>query len=197
MNKLPKAVECKFNELFAAINYSTDDFKIESAEASLTGDFTMVVAKIYDCKRLQMLEFEMKACLKRFVENRPSKPVAEQVRSQTRQISRKAARDKLRVKLGDKIIQQSTVSDTFVQTLAELGLEKVAGLNKKLSGIALLAKKPTSGYQTQKYHQGWYVTTHFNTPTAMKILQDVGRELRMPVDVELIKNKREFGESRF
>jgi hypothetical protein len=55
-----------------------------------------------------------------------------------------------------------------VQTLAELGLEKVARLNKKLSGIALLAKTPTSGYQTQKYHQGWYVTTHFNTPTAMK-----------------------------
>lgn len=197
MNRLPETVNQQFNQLFAVIVQASDDLKIASAEASLTGDFTTVVAKIYDCKRLQMLEMELKACLKRFEGNRLSKPVAEPVRSQTRQISRKAARDKLRVRLGDKIIQQSTVSDTFVQTLAELGLEKVARLNKKLSGIALLAKTPTSGYQTQKFHQGWYVTTHFNTPTAMKMLQDVGRELRMPVDVELIKNKREFGESRF
>lgn len=186
MNRLPEFVNQQFNQLFTVIVQASDDLKIASAEASLTGDFTMVVAKIYDCKRLQMLEMELKACLKRFEGNRPSKPVAEPVRSQTRQIRRKAGRDKLRVKLGDKIIQQSTVSDTFVQTLAELGLEKIARLNKKLSGIALLAKTPTSGYQTQKYHQGWYVTTHFNTPTAMKILQDVARELRIPLKIESV-----------
>ncbi|PPD29470.1 MAG: hypothetical protein CTY19_17400 [Methylomonas sp.] len=187
MNRLPETVNQQFNQLLAAICYAMDDVKIESAEASLIGDFTAVVAKMNACKSLQMLEMELKACLKRFEETRPSKPIAEPVRNQTRQISRKAVRGKLRVKLGDKIIEQSTVSDTFVQTLAELGLEKVAKLNKKLSGIALLARTPANGgYQTQKYYQGWYVTTHFNTPTAMKILQDVGRELRMPILVETI-----------
>lgn len=197
MNRLPETVNQQFNQLLAAISYATDDVKIESAEASLIGDFTAVVAKMNACKSLQMLEMELKACLKRFEETRPSKPVAEPVRSQSRRINRKAARGKLRVKVGEKIIEQSTVSETFVQTLAELGLEQVAKLNKKLSGIALLPRTPASGYQTQKLHQGWYVTTHFNTPTAMKMLKDVGRELRMPVDVELIKNKREVGESRY
>lgn len=186
MNRLPETVNQQFNQLFAAICYAADDFKIESAEASLIGDFTAVVAKMNAYKSLQMLEMELKACLKRFEETRSSKPVAEPVRSQSRRINRKAARGKLRVKVGEKIIEQPTVSDTFVQTLAEFGLEKVARLNKRLSGIALLARTPASGYQTQKYHQGWYVTTHFNTPTAMKMLQDVGRELQIPIRVQSV-----------
>jgi len=73
-----------------------------------------------------------------------------------------------------------------VQTLATLGLDKVARLNKRLSGIPLLARTPSSGYQTQKFHQGWYVTTHFNKPTAMKMLQDVGKELQIPLHVQSV-----------
>lgn len=186
MNRLPSVVEHKVQELLAAISYAADDVKIESAEASLSGDFTAVVTKIYDCKRLQILEMEIKACLKRFEENRANKAQVEPHPALKRKPSRKGGRAKLMVKLGDKVIEQRTVSDTFVQTLAELGLEKVAKLNKRLSGIPLLAKTPTNGYHTQKYHQGWYVTTHFNTPAAMKMLQDIGKELQIPLYVQSV-----------
>ena len=186
MNRLPPVVEHKAQDLLAAIGHAADDVKIESAEASLSGDFTAVVTKIYDCKRLQILEMEIKACLKRFEENRANKTQVESHPAIKRKHNSKGGRAKLRVKLGDKIIEQRTVSATFVQTLAELGLEKVAKLNKKLSGIPLLARTPTNGYHTQKFHQGWYVTTHFNTPTAMKMLQDVGKELQIPLNVQSV-----------
>lgn len=186
MNRLPESVNLQFNQLFAVIGHAGDDLKIASAEASLLGDFTTVVEKMDDCKRLQILDMEVKACLKRFAENRTNKPHAEPIPVRPRNVIGKSRRAKLRVKLGDKVIEQRTVSDTFVQTLAELGLEKVAKLNKRLSGIPLLAKTPTNGYHTQKYHQGWYVTTHFNTPTAMKMLQDVGKELQIPLYVQSV-----------
>ncbi|WGS88589.1 hypothetical protein [Methylomonas sp. UP202] len=185
MNRLPETVNQQFNQLFAAIGHAADDLKIESAEASLMGDFASVTARMEDCKRLQTLEAELRACLKRFGDKQPSKAVIRSVRAHTRRYTRKSG-GKLKVTVGAKTIEQATISDTFVQTLATLGLDKVARLNKKLSGIPLLARTPASGYQTQKFHQGWYVTTHFNQPTAIKMLQEVGRELHVPLRVEAI-----------
>lgn len=190
MNRLPESVSAKFNELFAAIIYAADDFKIESAEASLLGDFASVAAKMDDCKQLQMLDMELRACLKRFEERQPSKAVAKPVRIRSRRVTRKSS-GTLRVRVGEKIIEQATISDTFVQTLATLGLDKVARLNKRLSGIPLLAKTPANGYQTQKFYQGWYITTHFNKLTAIKMLQDVGRELQVPLRVEPIDRNKQ------
>lgn len=188
MNRLPESVSAKFNELFAAMTYAADDFKIESAEASLLGDFASVEAKMDDCKRLQMLDMELRACLKRFEERQPSKAVAKPIRTRSRRATRKSS-GTLRVRVGEKIIEQATISDTFVQTLATLGLDKVARLNKRLSGIPLLARTPANGYQTQKFYQGWYITTHFNRPTAIKMLQDVGKELQIPINVENLNNQ--------
>jgi len=149
------------------------------------GDFASVTARMEDCKRLQTLDMELRACLKRFGERQPSKAVIRPVRTHTRRHTRQSG-GKLRVTVGATTIEQATISDTFVQTLATLGLDKVARLNKRLSGIPLLARTPSSGYQTQKFHQGWYVTTHFNKPTAIKMLQDVGRELHVPLRIEAI-----------
>lgn len=190
MNRLPETVNHQFNQLFAAIGQAGDDLKLAIAEAGLVGDFNEIMNKMYDCKRLQILEMEVKACLKRLDENRTNKPQAEPIPVRPRNGIGKNKRAKLRVKLGGKVIEQRTVSATFVQTLSELGLERVAKLNKKLSRIPLLAKTPTNGYHTQKYHQGWYVTTHFNTPTAMKMLQDIGRELQIPITVEKLGSER-------
>lgn len=190
MNRLPETVNHQFNQLFAAISQAGDDLKLTIAEAGLAGDFNEIMNKMYDCKRLQILEMEVKACLKRFDENRTNKPQAEPIPARPRNRISKNRRAKLRVKLGDKVIEQRFVSDTFVQTLTEFGLERVAKLNKKLSGIPLLTKTPTNGYHTQKYHQGWYVTTHFNTPTAKKMLEDIGKELQIRVKVEKLGSDR-------
>jgi len=190
MNRLPESVKHQFEQLFVAINHAADDLKLAIAEAGMAGDFSAVVDKMDNCNRLQLLELELKACLKRFDENRTNKVHAEPVHALKPRPSRQSGRAKLRVKLGDKVIEQQTVSDTFVQTLAQLGLEKVAKLNKKLSGIPLLAKTKTNGYHTQKYHQGWYVTTHFNTQTAMKMLLDIGKELQIPITVEEPRGER-------
>ena len=105
MNRLPESVNHQFSQLFAVIGQAGDDLKIASAEASLSGDLTAVVEKIYDCKRLQILEMEVKACLKRFEENRANKTQVESYPALKRKPSRTSGRAKLRVKLGDKIIE--------------------------------------------------------------------------------------------
>jgi hypothetical protein len=65
-------------------------------------------------------------------------------------------------------------------------LERVARLNKTVTSVPLLAKAPANGYQSQKCCDGWYVTTHVNKHTATTTLEEIGKELNIPIAVELI-----------
>jgi len=161
--------------------------KIATAEASLNGDFAQVTASMETCKQLHALDIGLKAYIKQFDgKELISKPVEKTYRKRAKRCTRKSGA-KLRVKIADKVIEQRTISDTFVETLKTFGLERVAKLNKTLSAIPLIARLPTQGYQTQKHCNGWYITTHFNKSAAIRLLEDIGKELCMPLKIELIE----------
>lgn len=187
MNRLPETVHNQFNQLFAIIAKASDDLKLAGAEAAISGNFSQVSINIDQCQRLQNLELEIKACLGQF-ENK-IKSANHNERSnhkRSRNRTRKSA-GRLRVRVADKVIEGDTIAETFVETLKVFGLDKVAKLNKVVTSIPLMSRHPTSGYQAQRYCNGWHITTHVNQQTASNVLEEIGRELQMPVKVETVE----------
>lgn len=195
MNKLPERVEVKFAELFGEITRATDDLKAASADASMVGDFAEVTRKIAACVRLQELEAEIKAALNGFY----SKPKIKSINSNLKPDSINRTRRpnaRLRVTVSGRVIEELTIKDTFVEALRAIGFERVAKLNKKVARIALLAKTPTSGYQNQKLVDGWYVTAHVNKEIATAVLEEIGKELGVPIRIDIMESAVGFTETR-
>lgn len=188
MKRLPEAVTTKVIELFAALHSATDDLKMAGAEACLNGDFSRVSALNDSCRKLQALESNIKAAVNNF-DAKYSVQAVEKTgfHKKDKHRTRKQG-GRLRVIVaGSKVIEQRTIAETFVETLKVFGLERVAKLNKIVTSIPLMARTPTNDYQTQRRCDGWYITTHVNRHTAPAILEEIAKELNMPVKVEFIE----------
>lgn len=187
MNKLPEAVTVKFTELFAVLNHATDDLKMAGAEACLIGDFSLVASINDSCRKMQTLEAEIKATLNHFAANYNAKPEGKSgFHKKDRYRTRKPG-GRLRVTVAGKVIEEDTIAETFLKTLRIIGLERVAKLNKVVTSVPLIAKAPANGYQKQRRCDGWYVTTHVNKVSARTVLEEIGKELNMPVKIEFLE----------
>jgi hypothetical protein len=187
MKRLPEAVTTKFSELFAALHSATDDLKMTAAEACLIGDFSQVAEFNDSCRKLQALESEIKASVNNF-EARNNTPSVEKAGfyKKVRNRSRKT-RGHLRVTVADRFIEEQTIAETFFETLKAFGLERVARLNKVVTLIPLIARTQTNGYQAQRRCDGWFITTHVNKVSATTMLEEIARELNIPIKVEFIE----------
>jgi hypothetical protein len=188
MNRLPEAVTTKFSELFAVLHNATDDLKLAGAEACLIGDFSQVEAINGSCRKLQAFEAEIKFTVNNFASNYNARTVVEKstFHKKDRNRTRKPG-GRLRVIVADKVIEETTIAETFVKTLRAFGLERVARLNKVVTSIPLMARAPVNGYQKQRRCDGWFITTHVNKVSATTVLEEIGKELNIPVKVEFIE----------
>jgi hypothetical protein len=186
MNKMPETVTNKFIELFAVLNNATDDLKMAGAEAYLIGDFSRVDVITTSCRKLQALEAEIKSTVNKF----DAKYIARTEKPSFYKKDSSRTRKQgclLRVTIAGKVIEESTIKETFIKTLRVFGLERVAKLNKVVTSAPLLARTPADGYQNQRRCDGWYITTHVNMFTAKTVLEEIGRQLNIPVKVEFIE----------
>ena len=187
MNKMPETVTNKFIELFAALHSATDDLKMAGAESCLIGDFSQVTVINDSCRKLQALESEIKATVNNF-DARYNARAVEKAGFHKKDSNRTRKQGYLlRVTVADKVIEEATIKETFVKTLRVFGLDRVAKLNKVITSVPLLARTPVNGYQNQRRCDGWYITTHVNMHTAKTVLEEIGRQLTIPVKVELIE----------
>ncbi|MDO8941387.1 MAG: hypothetical protein Q7U98_19700 [Methylicorpusculum sp.] len=186
MNKMPESVTNKFIELFAVLNNATDDLKMAGAEAYLTGDFSSVEVINHSCLKLQALEAEIKSTVNKFDEKYTDRTEKPSFYKKDKHRTRKPG-GRLRVKVSGKVIEEPTIAETFVKTLKIFGLERVAKLNKTVTSIPLMAKSPVSGYQAQRRCDGWFITTHVNKASATTVLEEIAKELHIPVKVEFIE----------
>lgn len=185
MNRLPETVNNKFTELFAIIDNASDDLKMASAEAVIVGNFSQASSSLERCQRLLSFEQDIKLCLSNFESNSQIQTGRKTHHKRLKRHTRKTG-GLMRVKITNKVIEQSTIAETFVKTLEIFGFDNVAKLNKKLTSIPLLSRSSTNSYQNQKFCNGWYITTHCNLQTATKVLEDIGKELHIPITVEAI-----------
>lgn len=185
MKRLPETVIHQFNQLFAVIGKASDDLKMASAEASMAGNFTLVTANIENCQQLLALEMEIKTCLNNFDNKSKAQPLEKSFHKRSRRRTRQSG-GRLRVRIAGKVIEEGTIAETFVETLKVFGLDKVARLNQMVTSIPLIGRQQTTGYQAQRQCNGWYITTHVNKKTATTVLEEIGRELHMPVKIEFV-----------
>ncbi|MDO9162596.1 MAG: hypothetical protein Q8N35_15605 [Methylococcaceae bacterium] len=186
MNKMPETVTNKFIELFAVLNNATDDLKMAGAEAYLIGDFSKVDVITDSCRKLQALEAEIKSTVNNFDAKYIARNEKPNFYKKDKNRTRKPG-DRLIVKVAGKVIEEPTIAETFVKTLRIFGLERVAKLNKTLASIPLMAKSPVHGYQAQRRCDGWFITTHVNKASATTVLEEIAKELHIPVKVEFIE----------
>ena len=187
MKRLPEAVSTKLSELFAALHSATDDLKMAGAESCLIGDFSQVTVINDSCRKLQTLESEIKATVNNFDARYNARSV-EKAGFHKKDSNRTRKQGcLLRVTVADKVIEEATIKETFVKTLRVFGLDRVAKLNKVVTSIPLLARTPVNGYQNQRRCDGWFITTHVNMHTATAVLDEIGKQLNMPVKVEFIE----------
>lgn len=183
MNRLPETVNQQFNQLFAVIGQAGDDLKLASAEASMAGNFSLVTVNIENCQRLQALEMVIRNCLGKF---ESGKPVSLQDGNRQQRGRRHPPKpsDLMRVRLAGKVIQERTMTRTFVETLKALGLDKIAKLNKTITSIPLVSRQGSTGYQRQERYNGWFITTHINKQNAPVLLKEIARDLNVPMQIE-------------
>lgn len=187
MTRMPEIVISKFTDLFAALHYAADDLKIIGQEAMLSGDFSQVTDSMEACKKLQVLEADIKAAVANFHTKPPMLTVEKTSFHKKDKRRTRTQGGRLRVTVAGKIIQQHTLAGTFVEALKVFGLERVAKLDKIVTSIPLIARTPTNDYQTQARCDGWYITTHVNKVTATTVLQEIAKELNMPLKIECIE----------
>jgi hypothetical protein len=181
-------VSNKFAELIHTLNYVADDIKIACAEASLEGNFTEVT-KLSDASRqIQVFIKDANDLLNRWNKGilRPATP-KKQVLPHKKTFTGKKPRSKLSVTIIGKQIQLDTATNTFVAALEEIGFERVASLGKKLSGVPLISKTPPTGYQNYKQCGPWFITTHSSTQDKKQLLEGLGTQLRIPVQVKIVE----------
>jgi hypothetical protein len=187
MKRLPEAVTTKLSELFSALHSATDDLKMAGAESCLIGDFSQVTVINDSCRKLQALESEIKATVNSFDARYNARSV-EKASFHKKDSNRTRKQGcLLKVTVADKVIEEATIKETFVKTLRVFGLDRVAKLNKVVTSIPLLARTPVNGYQNQRRCDGWFITTHVNMHTATAVLEEIGKQLNMPVKVEFIE----------
>ncbi len=176
MNKLPEIVTTIFSELFIVLHTATDDLEIAGAEANLSGDFSQV-ANLNDlCQKLQILEADIKSTVNNF-DAKYSYQREQSTFHKNKHNRTRKPNSLFRVKVSGQTIEESTIAQTFLKTLRIVGFDRVAKLNLVVTKIPLLAKTPTTGYQTLRCCDGWYITTHVNKHTATAVLADISKQL--------------------
>lgn len=190
MYTLPEAIADKTAELFNSIKHAKDDLQIECAEVSLNGDFSRLALLTAKHGNLLELEAEIVSVLKVFEKKQKTNSKVKPSQPKFSSIDRtRKSGGHIRVTLTGKIIEEGTIANTFVETLRVFGFDRVARLNKIASGIPLFAKTPTTSYQTQQHIGEWYITTHVNKQTARSILEDISKELNMPIRIEIVEHR--------
>jgi hypothetical protein len=187
MKRLPETVSTKVTELFAVVNHATDDLKQASADAVIDGRFSQVEHYIQSCRRLQTLGEDIQSALNRFESSNSIKLGEQANRHKKSKFRTRKPGGRMRVKLANRTIEETTIAETFLETLKAFGLERVAKLNKVITSIPLVARTQANGYQTQRHCNGWYITTHVNKVSAKALLEEIANALNMAVKVEFVE----------
>jgi len=79
------------------------------------------------------------------------------------------------------------ITDTFVQTIVEIGLEKVESLGITYLGTPLVSKVKHDKYQQKKLNDKCYILTNFSKEKKREILETIGKKLKIPLTARFPK----------
>lgn len=190
-----------FTKLQAALAEAVDELRKNGASAFSQGSYDLVGQYAEEAKQLEEMGKQVSAMASRLAPSTaiesvvplgPTPPAAVIVATPPTSIPFSTASHgpgrRLKVTFaGGHVIEENTATRTFVQCLLKMDLDRVAQLNKKLSGAPLVTKNAADfDYQGHAKSGGWYVCTHSNTRKKKELLEEVADRLRIRIGVEII-----------
>lgn len=108
------------------------------------------------------------------------------IRSQKTAIGRKAPPKRLRVEFSDgMVVCENKATDTFVQVIHRIGLERVSELPLKLSGCPLVSAQKYEWARAVRELDGYFIATHSSTEGKATCLQQIADALQIDISVSI------------
>ena len=109
------------------------------------------------------------------------------IRSQKTAMGRKASPKRLRVEFPDGTVMcENKATDTFVQVLYRIGLERVSSLPLKLSGCPLVSTQKHESARAVRELDGYFIATHSSTEGKATCIQRIAKELDIKITVDVL-----------
>ncbi|HEX5154335.1 MAG TPA: helicase-related protein [Parafilimonas sp.] len=87
-----------------------------------------------------------------------------------------------------KIIFHNKAAKTLVNTIVEIGIDKVQSLNLINDGVPLVSNQKDNKYKSSQYEvsHGLYVITHSSTQQKKKLLENISEKFGLGLKIEII-----------
>ena len=119
-------------------------------------------------------------------ESRPSHDSSKKRQAPTKKSARNPA-TRLKVTLQDgTTIDHTNATDTFVDTIVALGIDRVKEINMYTHGHELITTSPLNGVP-QRQHGRDYITMRTNTPGKKRDLDEIAQRLGISINVEIVQ----------
>lgn len=83
-------------------------------------------------------------------------------------------------------IENQFAYQTFCQAIEKIGPERVTSLNIRQCGINIVSKEKDDFYNQHTIPGGWLVLTHSSTALKKEHLEQIARQLKFPLKVEIV-----------
>jgi len=170
-----------FEQIVAILDRTADEMKIQSAEASLEGDFARVNAIATRFERL--LSYRKK--LLRLEREWPKVTTLDRSKSRTKQKGKQPIEGKMRVIFNDETIEQETNQDTFIAALTKIGLERVMILEKMVNDLPLVSYVSKREKHTSSAGE-WCIQSDISDALKRKLLRSIAKKFSIDLNVEFI-----------
>jgi hypothetical protein len=178
-----------FNAVIAELNRIADNIKLSGAEAMMDGNYNKVDVSKTSAMVLKDFIQEVSNLSTRWNKGifSKSKTVQKVVTSNLHPARTRAVQKKLLVTFLDngKQIFRTSSANTFVEALRLFNLDHVARLEKIANKHLLVSK---TKYREDNIHQcgNWYIDTLSNTIQKKNFLEEISKELKIPIRVEIV-----------
>lgn len=109
------------------------------------------------------------------------------MQSQKTAMGRKAPPKRLRVEFPDGVvICGNKATDTFVQVIHRIGLERVSELPLRLSGCPLVSTRKHESARAVRKLDGYFIATHSSTEGKATCIQQIAKELDIKITVDVL-----------
>ena len=112
------------------------------------------------------------------------------LRSQTTRRGKRTISKRLRVQFSDgTIIDEPISTNTFVNSIRRMGLQRVSELPIKKDGVPLVStQEPESSREARKFQkiEEYFINTYSSTNTKVRYIQRIAEALRIDISVSIV-----------
>jgi hypothetical protein len=195
-----------FIKLEQAMDEVVTELNQDCAEASLAGNYAQLSELLEVAKAIQDIRQQVTALVVKFgpvvqPTVQPPPTIKQPTDGASQQPTNKApsfqvasmnhehsSPTRLRITFqGGEVIEGRNAAETFVTALEKIGFERVAQLNKTLSGAPLVSRSEAEfNYQGKTKTGGWYICTHSNTKKKKELIEEIAFRFGVQVGVEIV-----------